>query len=262
MHSVLNSVDLGLGTKAKLKVVLGWVPRVCASWALSGFRPDYLSGLPGHSQGLVGEAHGLQRRKAPGNAAFLFCIATWNYGPHTGKDHRKLPGLSQSPQSPFLPLPEEKPWSFNKSLLQEAKIRINPEESARELGNESHPYPCLPWPFLLPASVLLLNLTNQWLFCNSSVCHEGRALPDILPLTLSIALLNQEDGDNPVRQWAPPSQPWRADQFLARMGILCPLIQGSVGVSGSGRISSSILVLIPLNVVFSLLILCVRKRSL
>lgn len=114
--------------------------------------------------------------------------------------------------------------------------------------------------FFLPLCFFLTSLTNGYSATHQFV--EGRALPDILPLTLSISLLNQEDGDNPVPQWAPPFQPWRADQFLARMGILCPLIQGSVRVSGSGRISSSILVLIPLNVVFSLLILCVRKRSL
>lgn len=56
------------------------------------------------------------------NVVFLFCKATRTTEPTQVKTIESCLGyVGQSPQSPFLPLPEKKPRSFNKSLLQEAK---------------------------------------------------------------------------------------------------------------------------------------------
>lgn len=153
-----------------------------------------------------------------------FCKTTRNYSLHTGKDHRQLPGLGQSPQSPFLPLPEKKHCSFNKSLLQEEKSESTQKSQQESLAMNLIHTLAYPDPsFFLPLCFSLTPLTNGNSATHQFV-YESRALPDILPLTLSISLLNQEDGDTTVPQWASPSQAWRADQFLARMGILCPLI--------------------------------------
>lgn len=150
---------------------------------------------------------------------FLFCKATQNYGPHTGKDHRELPGLRRPESTISFPSSSwEETLILQRKPAARGEIRVNPEESARKLGNESHPYSCLPWPFFLPLCFSLTPLTNGYSATHQFV-YEGRALPDILPLTLSISLLNQKDGDTPVPRWAPLSQAWRADQFLAPMGI-------------------------------------------